>query len=113
MNILICILLGIGLLFFAGGTIGIIRLPDFYCRLHASGKMDTLASMMMVAGIGLYLLEHPSLASVLVTLKIILIVVFAFLALPTATHAIVDSGHRAGLVPWQKSKTPEPPEDVK
>ncbi|MFO7717159.1 MAG: monovalent cation/H(+) antiporter subunit G [Thermodesulfobacteriota bacterium] len=112
MNIVITILLAIGLLFFAGGTIGIIRLPDFYCRLHASGKMDTLASMMMVAGIGLYLLQHPSLGSVLLTLKIILIVVFAFLALPTATHAIVDAGHRSGLVPWHKGKTPDPWEDT-
>ncbi|ACV68085.1 monovalent cation/H(+) antiporter subunit G [Desulfohalobium retbaense] len=112
MDLVIIILIGIGLLFFTGGTIGIIRLPDFYCRLHASGKMDTLASMLIVAGIGLYLLEHPSLGSILVTLKIILIVVFAFLALPTATHAIVDSGHRAGLIPWQKPHADEHPEDL-
>jgi multicomponent Na+:H+ antiporter subunit G len=50
----------------------------------------------------LYLLNDLSLGSVLTALKILLIVVFVFITSPTATHAIVDAGVRAGLVPWTK-----------
>jgi multicomponent Na+:H+ antiporter subunit G len=38
----------------------------------------------------------------LTSVKILLILVFVFLASPTATHAIVDAGVRAGLSPWEK-----------
>jgi multicomponent Na+:H+ antiporter subunit G len=40
----------------------------------------------------------------LTSLKILLIVVFIFLASPTATHGIVDAGVRAGLAPWTKGE---------
>ena len=36
-----------GLFFFTGGSIGILRLPDFYSRLHAAGKLDTMGAFMM------------------------------------------------------------------
>jgi multicomponent Na+:H+ antiporter subunit G len=40
----------------------------------------------------------------LTSLKMMLILVFVFLASPTATHAIVDAGVRAGLAPWTKGE---------
>ena len=46
--------------------------------------------------------------ALLTALKIILIVVFIFLTSPTATHAILDAGVRAGLKPWRK---PQPQKD--
>jgi len=33
-----------------------------------------------------------------------LIIIFVFIASPTATHAIVDAGVRAGLAPWVKGE---------
>jgi multicomponent Na+:H+ antiporter subunit G len=36
--------------------------------------------------------------------KMMLIVLFVFVLSPTATHAIVDAGVRAGLKPWTKEK---------
>ncbi len=103
-DILVTILLGIGLLFFLGGTLGIIRFPDFYTRLHPAGKVDTLATFMMCSAIILYILKHFTLANVLVSLKLVLIVVFAFMAIPTATHAIIDAGLRSGLKPWKRGE---------
>ena len=102
--VIVGILLLLGLVFFAGGALGIIRLPDFYTRLHAAGKMDTLGSLTMIFALALANLEHFDLANVLTSLKIILIMVFIFLANPTATHAIVDAGRRAGLTPWSKTE---------
>ena len=102
MNIIVVFLLICGLVFFTGGAVGILRLPDFYTRLHAAGKMDTLGSLLMVLGLALYNLNDFSLGAVLTSLKILLIVLFIFILSPTATHAIVDAGFRAGLRPWTK-----------
>jgi multicomponent Na+:H+ antiporter subunit G len=56
-----------------------------------------------MSGMALFVIRDLSLASILVALKIILIVIFVFITSPTATHAIVDAGVRAGLMPWTLS----------
>jgi len=104
MDIIVAIILISGLLFFVGGTIGIIRFPDFYSRLHPAGKLDTMGVMLAMTAMALYNLHHFSLGALLTSLKIILIGVFVFLTSPTATHAIVDAGVRAGLGPWTKDE---------
>ncbi|HMB31206.1 MAG TPA: monovalent cation/H(+) antiporter subunit G [Desulfohalobiaceae bacterium] len=100
MDILIIAIAIAGLVFFTGGSFGIFRMPDFYTRLHPAGKLDTLGIMLVVFALALYNLEHFSLSSLLVSLKMVLIVIFIFISSPTATHSIVDAGIRAGLVPW-------------
>ena len=104
MNIVVTIFLVCGLVFFTGGAVGILRFPDFYSRLHPAGKLDTMGSLLMLIGLALFNLHHFSLGALLTSLKIILIVVFAFLASPTAIHGIVDAGVRAGLAPWTKGE---------
>ena len=104
MDLIVIILSGTGLLFFLGGAVGMIRLPDFYTRLHAAGKMDSLATLLMMLALALYNLEHFSLGALLTSLKLLLTVVFIYMASPTATHAIVDAGMRAGLAPWSKGQ---------
>ena len=102
MDILVVILLLCGLVFFAGGAVGILRFPDFYSRLHPAGKLDTMGSLLMMIALALFNLHHFSLLNVLTSVKIILIVVFVFISSPTAIHGIVDAGVRAGLAPWVK-----------
>ena len=106
MNILVGFLLLIGLFFFTGGAVGILRMPDFYTRLHPAGKLDTMGQLMTMGAMALYVVGLDlSLASVLTGLKILLISVLVFITSPTATHAIVDAGVRAGMDPWTKSET--------
>ncbi len=102
MNIIVTILLIIGLLFFTGGAIGIIRFPDFYSRLHPAGKLDTAGLTLTMGAIALYTLGPLTTETILTALKIVLIAVFVFITSPTATHAIIDAGVRAGLKPWRK-----------
>lgn len=104
-DIVVTILLILGLFFFTGGAVGIIRFPDFYTRLHPAGKLDTMGLLMMMVGMALYTLHHFSIGSLLTGIKIILIVVFVFITSPTATHAIIDAGVRAGLAPWTKEES--------
>jgi multicomponent Na+:H+ antiporter subunit G len=104
MDIIVCLLLFAGLFFFTGGAIGILRFPDFYSRLHPAGKLDTLGSLLALSALALFNLHHFSVGALLTSIKIVMILVFVFLASPTATHAIVDAGVRAGLAPWVKGE---------
>ncbi len=105
MDILIVLLMVIGLIFFTGGSVGILRLPDFYTRLHPAGKLDTAGHVLTMAAMALYTLQEFSGQHLQTAMKIMLIVVFVFFTSPTATHAIIDAGVRAGLRPWTKEKT--------
>ena len=107
MDIVVIMLTVTGLLFFFATTVGILRFPDFYSRMHAAGKGDTLSSLLMLLALALYNFHEVNLANLLVAAKILLIVVFIFMASPTATHAITDAGFEAGLKPWTKKPEEE------
>lgn len=89
-----------GVFFLAVGSLGIVRLPDFYTRMHAQGKADTLGGLLLVAGLAL----HCGLQ--LSTVKLLLLLVFIAVANPTATHALSRAAYRSGLPIWTK-KTEE------
>jgi multicomponent Na+:H+ antiporter subunit G len=101
-----------GLFFFFATTMGLLRFPDFYSRMHAAGKGDTLSSILVLLGLALYNLTEPiTVDTVLVSLKIMAIMAFISLASPTATHAIIDAGHASGIEPWRRSENPEEDRD--
>ena len=87
------LLLVVGGLFVMIGNLGLVRLPDFYTRLHAAGITDTM-------GAGLMLLGMTFQAGwTLVTVKLALIIVFVLLTSPTATHALAKSALHGNLKP--------------
>jgi len=88
-----------GCFLFFTGTLGLIRFPDFYCRMHATGKCDTLGALLVLVGLAVYNGFN------LVSLKIIFISVFIFLANPTATHAIGRAGLVNRVAPWTKESS--------
>lgn len=94
MTAVACISLGLGFFFIFTGTLGILRLPDFFTRLHAVGISDTLGLALMMFGLAVW--EGPTHNGV----KILFIILFVGLASPTATHALGRAAHRAGLEPW-------------
>ncbi len=101
-NILSIILISLGVIVFLGVAIGIIRLPDFYTRSHAASKGDTLSSFLILLGFAVYILHDPTLATVLVALKLLFISLFISLASPTASHALIDAGYEIGLKAWTR-----------
>lgn len=102
-----------GVLLFTGcflivvAAIGIVRFPDFYSRIHPAGKADTMGQFLILLGLMVY--EGFSFVSV----KLVLIVAFIFIANPTATYAIARAAHIRGKKHWQKAppepESPEPP----
>ncbi|NQU04869.1 MAG: monovalent cation/H(+) antiporter subunit G, partial [Calditrichaeota bacterium] len=59
-EIISSVLIVLGFLFFTATTIGILRFPDFYSRMHAAGKGDTLSSLLVMAGLALFNLHELS-----------------------------------------------------
>ena len=83
----------LGSLFVIVGALGLIRMPDFYTRMHAAGITDTLGADMILLG----LMLQAGLS--LVTVKLVLIGAFLFFTSPTSTHAIANAAFTAGLKP--------------
>lgn len=101
LHILSILLLSAGAFFMFVGSLGLIRLPDFYSRAHAQGKVDTLAVMLMIVGLILY--EGLTLNSG----KLLMVLIFVALTNPVATNALVGSAFKGGLRPWLRKKAPE------
>ena len=57
-ELLAFLLMGAGLVFLVGSMIGMLRLPDFYSRVHASGNSETLGTMLVFLGLGCWLLSE-------------------------------------------------------
>ena len=102
--IIAMVLVLLGLFFYLAGTVGILRLPDFYTRLHAAGKCDSFASVLIIVGIAIYNLETFSFGALLVSIKLLLIAAFVFVTSPTATHAITEAALVLGVKPWKKGR---------
>ena len=88
-----------GLVFFLGTAVGMVRFPDFYTRMHAAGKGDTLSTMLMLAGFGLVMMEDFSLGIWLLLLKILGIVLFIFITTPTSSHALMRAAFEDDEMP--------------
>jgi len=82
-----------GLFFVFAGTIGVLRLPDFYTRIHAAGMTDTLGAEMILLG----LMIQSGFTQT--TLKLLMLSFFLLLTGPTSTHAVAHAAHRAGVKP--------------
>lgn len=97
---IIGILMGVtGLIFFLGAAVGLVRFPDFYTRMHAAGKGDTLSTMLMLTGFGLVTMEDFSLGSWLLFMKIMAVVLFIFLTTPTSSHALMRAAFEDDEMP--------------
>lgn len=83
-----------GAFFLLASAIGMLRLPDFYCRLHASGNSETLGVMLSFMGLVIY--EGLTLTS----LKMIMIFLLIFLSNPIGTHILSKAAYKSGHHVW-------------
>jgi len=82
-----------GSIFAVIGGIGIVRLPEFYSRMHGSGITDTLGAGLIL--IGLMLLS----GSLLVAFKLLVILFFLTVTSPSSCHALAHSALAHGIKP--------------
>jgi len=89
-------LLAVGACFFFAGTVGLLRFPDVYSRLHALAKADNLGLGCVLAGLAL---QADSLAA---ALKLLLIWPLVLAASAGVGFAIARRAHALGIRPWRK-----------
>jgi len=87
------VLLIVGAFFYLTGAIGLVRMPDVFTRMQASGISDTVGVGFLMAG--MIVAAGPTLIAV--KLAIILAVV-VFIS-PVATHALAQAAMHAGIDP--------------
>jgi multicomponent Na+:H+ antiporter subunit G len=87
-NILSAILILAGVFFYLAGSIGLLRLPDLYSRLHALTKADNLGLGLLIAGLTLHSLD------LLMMLKLLLIWLAVLAASATSAHLIARQARR-------------------
>jgi multicomponent Na+:H+ antiporter subunit G len=85
--------LAAGAFFCLVGALGMLRMPDFYTRVHAASVVDTLGAGFVLFGL---LLQA---GFTLVGAKLVMLGLMLFFASPTATHALVRAAQMRGVRP--------------
>lgn len=88
-----------GAFFCLVGAVGLLRMPDFYTRMHAASVLETLGAGLILLGL---LLQA---GFTLVAAKLLMIGLLIFFASPTASHALARAALLRGLKP--KLASPE------
>jgi multicomponent Na+:H+ antiporter subunit G len=92
-----------GLFFMLVGTLGVLRLPDVYTRLHAAGMTDTMGAGFLILGMLFQTVEgiaHGQTTWWFVLFRLVLIYAFLLFTSPIATHALARAGLAGGVEPW-------------
>lgn len=95
LDVLSGLLLLAGAGFFLAGTVGLLRFPDVYSRLHALAKADNLGLGLVLLGLALQA-DSPALA-----LKLLLIWPLVLAGSATVGFAIARRAHAHGVAPWR------------
>lgn len=95
---IVCLL--VGAVFFLTGTIGLLRLPDVYTRLHVLAKVDNL-------GLGFTLLGLlPRTDNAAQAFKLVLVWLLALAASATVSFLIARRARQRGIEPWEQPEAP-------
>ena len=94
MDVVSAILLLVGSVFALIGSIGIVRMPDVFTRVHAAGITDTLGAAGVLLGLAL------KAGFSLLLVKLLLMLAFLLLLNPTACHALARAALHGLRRPW-------------
>lgn len=107
-EIVAAVLLVVGTLFTVVGSVGLVRLPDFYTRMHAPTKATTVGVSSILAAAAL-LLPGNALA---LAAKAALVIVFLFLTAPIGAHMMARAARHGGIRPMPGTRDELPPAPI-
>ena len=82
-----------GIFLMLTSSIGMLRMPDLYTKIHASSLFDSMAMPMMLLATSVQFEERD------ITLKVILITLITFIINPTSSYCISQAALYSGLTP--------------
>lgn len=77
-------------------SIGVIRFPDFFSRMHAAGKGDTMGQSCIIIGLIIYSGFN------IVSLKLLIMMIMILIINSTATHFLAKAAYVKGVKHWEK-----------
>ena len=110
LDVLSWVAIASGLFFILVGTVGILRMPDVYTRLHAAGMTDTMGAGLLLLGMALQTIigiMHGESSYWFVLVRIVFIYGFLLFTSPIACHALARAGIAGGVEPWSNDQESE------
>lgn len=83
----------VGLVFIAGGVLGLLRFPDFYTRLHAARVADGVGAVLVCLGLALAANDGA------VSLRLLLLALLVAAVGPLLAQLAANAAHAGGLAP--------------
>jgi len=84
-----------GLFFVLVGTLGVLRMPDVYCRLHAAGMTDTMGAGFLFVGMSIQA------GWSLLAVRLLLVYGFLLFTSPIGTHALARAALSGKVEPYR------------
>ena len=100
-RILIDLLFAVGIFFTIAGIVGMIRMPDTYCRLQSSTNIATMGALPIALGCAIYgfAIGNSSLG-----IKALVIMFFLIITNPVASHAMTRAAYKTKAKLFEKNK---------
>jgi multicomponent Na+:H+ antiporter subunit G len=94
-EIIVIVLAAVGWAFSLSGAVGIVRMPDVYCRIQCSSKMITMGALPVL--VALVVGEGP--VSVFGS-RALLVAILLLVINPVASHALARAAYKTGVPMW-------------
>lgn len=101
-DLTVIILLLTGAAFSLIASIGLLKFPDVFTRMHAAAKSGTLGGGLILLAVMIHFLRWD------ITIETFLIIVFFILTAPVSTHMMGRAAYKIGEPLWKKSVIDEP-----
>ena len=91
LEVIICVLLVIGIFFTLAGVVGVIRMPDTFCRLQSATNIATMGAMPIALACSIYGFSESNTS---LRIKSLIIVVFLLISNPVGAHAMARAAYK-------------------
>lgn len=91
LEIIVCILLVVGIFFVVAGVVGVIRMPDTFCRLQSATNIATMGAMPIALACSIYGFSESNTS---LGIKSLIIVVFLLISNPVGAHAMARAAYK-------------------
>lgn len=100
LRIIIDIFFAVGIFFVFAGIVGMIRMPDTFCRLQSSTNIVTMGGLPILTGAAIY---GFSIGNTAIGIKSIVIALFILLTNPAGAHEMTKAAYKSGAKMMKKS----------
>ncbi|MFQ3661051.1 MAG: monovalent cation/H(+) antiporter subunit G [Chloroflexaceae bacterium] len=96
LEIVTLLIMVVGVFFVVVSSVGLVRLPDLYTRVHAGGKSGTLGIIGLLLGAGIFFMSDLR-----IVFKMLILIAFFFITGPVAAHMLDRAALLTGVKPME------------